>query len=168
MFEHLAQFPKVLVVGPQRSGTRIAAKCIAHDTGHRYADEKELGGGDDVMKATALLCNDEKVVLQAPGLTHCCDTWRDSVCVVMVRREMSDIVRSQERINWHCEEKELAKYGMAFEPFLPGTAAQAKYQAWDDYQRRYIAHWTEIQYEDLRAHPLWVDNREGWAWDMTE
>jgi hypothetical protein len=166
MFEHLAQFPKILVVGPQRSGTRIAAKCIAHDTGHRYADEKELGGGDDLDKARAVLGSDEKLVLQAPGLTYCCSGWGDSVCVVMVRRDVTQIVCSQNRIGWRCEDTELAKYNR--EPAqVAGAAALTKYQRWEDHQRAKIAHWTEIQYEDLRAHPLWVDNREGWAWDRT-
>ena len=42
MFEYLKEFPVVLVTGPQRSGTRICAKMIAHDTGHRFVDEREI------------------------------------------------------------------------------------------------------------------------------
>jgi hypothetical protein len=42
MFEHLAVHSKIVVTGPQRSGTRIASQMIASDTGHEFVDEVDF------------------------------------------------------------------------------------------------------------------------------
>ena len=47
VFEHLLNFAVVLVSGPQRSGTTICAKMIAHDTGHTYIPESEYQFHDE-------------------------------------------------------------------------------------------------------------------------
>jgi hypothetical protein len=44
VFEHLAVHRKILVTGSFRSGTTIAGKMIAHDTGHCYLDESAFIG----------------------------------------------------------------------------------------------------------------------------
>ena len=42
MFAELKKFKKIIVSGPQRSGTRICGKIIAHDLDYRYCDESYL------------------------------------------------------------------------------------------------------------------------------
>jgi len=39
MFKYLTKYNHILVTGPQRSGTTIAAKMIAKDTRHKYIKE---------------------------------------------------------------------------------------------------------------------------------
>ena len=63
--EQLKKFSKILVTGPQRSGTTITANIIAKELGYKYYDERDVG----VRSATALfkvLSKDERLVVQGP------------------------------------------------------------------------------------------------------
>ena len=67
MFEHLEKFPRILVTGPQRSGTRIAATMIAEDTGHWFVGEEGIGV-DSLNRLWRTLVTGRDVVIQAPCL----------------------------------------------------------------------------------------------------
>src|SRR5579875_68345 len=69
MFEHLAVHPMIVVTGPQRSGTRIAARMIAADTGHRFVDETEFLIKDEArFRALFRSPGGEAFVVQAPHM----------------------------------------------------------------------------------------------------
>lgn len=177
--------PAVLVTGPQRSGTRIAAKMVAADLGYTYHDETEVGIGN-VHKAIRLFKR-TGVVVHAPGL---CDVshllWDVRLCpvkvvVVVVRRPLSEILASCKRISWN-EHGERMRYWdrPEFHPYLTDDAhvAQWKYDVLDGYQRPVMQAMTRgstlpsiltVDYHDLSAHPLWFpkEEREGWDWDRT-
>lgn len=153
MFKHLSRYDRIMVTGPQRAGTTIAARIIAHDTGFEYIDEERIGI-DNVELFTSL----QKLnhfVLQAPALAHIADSFNG--LVVFMIRPVEDIIKSQTRINWPAEHIELAKYGAP-----TGPIAAVKYGAWEA-QKIIIKDWMELKYEDLKGHGFFVNNRENFG-----
>jgi hypothetical protein len=153
MFEYMAIHSRIVVTGPQRSGTTIAAKMIAHDTGHRYVDEAEFAVYD-VEKWEAIAREEDRVVVQCPHMLKVIvDSLPPDIFVVLMRRNLEDIHNSQRRIDWECRFKgntrELAMFGL-----VEGDSAQLKYDHWDSSQKP--ANFVEIDYESLRNHPLYV------------
>ena len=144
------------MTGPQRAGTTICAKMIAADTGHEYIDENEYGPHNKTMWLHTITCY-ENIVIHCPAMCrHVHEV--GSVFVVMVYRNVANVVNSQERILWGSanEALELARYGARAEPPI----AAVKYDFWRRFQRTVITNWLEVEYENLAAHPLWVDERE--------
>ena len=164
MFKGYRLFNIILVTGPQRSGTRIAARCIAADTGHQYIDEQEFGVHDKA-RFDALIATRKNVVIQCPGMAHIIQTYgaRDDVLIIFMLRELHEIQASEERIDWQGNSHELGKYKQK-----EGRAATFKYAYWLTHQRRKIKSWREIDYATLVGHPLWVasENRTGFAADQ--
>jgi hypothetical protein len=90
---------RIVVTGPQRSGTTIAARMIANDTGHRYVDEVDFGVYD--VEAWRRTLEDECVVVQCPHmLKTILDAPPPDVYVVLMRRDINEIHASEERIGW--------------------------------------------------------------------
>jgi hypothetical protein len=163
--EFLNKFKYILVTGPQRSGTRIAAKIIAHDVGHRYVDETEIHT-DSLYTLVWLLSGDERVVVQCPALSRYVHFFgdRDDVLIVWMVRARWDIKASQERIGWEWELLEQFRYDTT------RPIAQAKHRYWAFTQRPVIKHWYEVHYEKLSDHPLWVpkERRADFTFNQTE
>jgi hypothetical protein len=152
MFEQLAAHRRILVTGPQRSGTTIASQMIALDTGHRCIDESEFGVYD-VAAWRALLQLDD-VVIQCPHmLKFILDDPREDVLVVLMRRDLAAIHASERRIRWEeihrGNSAELAAFGLA-----EGSSAEIKYAYWAASARP--PHYLELHYDTLREHPLYV------------
>ena len=161
MFEHLNQFKKILVSGPQRSGTTICAQMIARDLGYRYFDEMEFEV-DNVRRIFAAVDSLDRIVVQCPGLAA--SLWMFShpdILVVFMMRDVAEIIASQNRPIYESspdriwstahEPVELMKYGR-----LSGVISQVKYEGWAA-QKPYIRNTLEIPYSSLAAHPMWVD-----------
>jgi hypothetical protein len=115
LFEHLACYSRIVVTGPQRSGTRITTKMIAADTGHTFVDEVELGVDDDAT--FRLVLQRSNVVLQAPGLLKVIvDDPPTGIFVVLMRRDLERVHASEDRVAWesqiHGNSSELAKFGL--------------------------------------------------------
>jgi len=161
MFEHMQAFKKIIVTGPQRSGTTITAKMIAADTGHDYIDEDDIGI-KSMERMRAVIKNDRRVVVHCPALCRHVHEFggRDDTAVVIVRRPIPDIVASQKRIGWPAEKEELGRYGIE-----SGIISKVKYRYWDNHQKANIKHPVEVTYASLKKHPLWVpkQKRVGWG-----
>jgi hypothetical protein len=160
MFEHLAYFDVILVTGPQRSGTTICAKMVAEDTGHTLVDESEYGVHDEahwqqIVEGGGL------IVVHCPAMCHKVHQFAKEiwVAVIFLRRELQEIIASQERINWTQREepRELAKYGAEY-----GPIALVKYDFWERVQRDQFPadRRLEVEYESLAEHPLWIPAEE--------
>ncbi|MGH9105582.1 MAG: hypothetical protein ACRDZX_07040 [Acidimicrobiales bacterium] len=152
MFEHLAAHPKIVVTGPQRSGTRIAARMIAADTGHGFIDETEFLIKDSGLFREVL--RRDRVVVQAPHmLKDVVDDPPPGIFVVLMRRDLERIHASERRIRWAEDlggnKTELGKFGLT-----EGDPAALKYTYWDAHGKR--VPYLELEYESLRAHPLFV------------
>lgn len=180
--------PAVMVTGPQRSGTRIAAKMAAVDLGYCFADEREIQVGK-LRQAVEVLVSGAHmgggVVLHAPAL--CAEShllWDRNLCpvrvaVVVVIRDLNEIAASCRHLKWSAT-GEINKYRgrPEFAPYLISGAhvAQWKYDVLQLYQRPLIrtlvgeGYYYSVGYRDLKHHDLWVPDHErvGWEWDQTE
>lgn len=156
MFEQLATHPRIVVTGPQRSGTRIAAKMIAADTGHVFVDEMEYAIKD--VQAFRQVLRRENIVAQSPHmLKDLVDDPPAGIFVVLMRRDLEQIHASERRIRWAevfgGNVTELAKFGLT-----EGDPATVKYDYWDSHPKS--VPFLELDYESLRSHPLWVAEEE--------
>ena len=151
MFEKLKKFDKILVTGPQRSGTAICATMIAHDTDKKLYLEGAVNI-DHLPLLRKMMESKEKFVLQIPALCHICHIFgkREDTVIIMVKRPVKDIIASQKRIGWPWEEHELSKYGMTH-----GIISDVKYRFWKG-QKKDCANTFEINYRSLSRHPLWI------------
>lgn len=156
MFESLKKYSQIFVTGPQRSGTTIASKMIAADTGFKYVDEFKFGVCNQQI-IRELIRTTSQNVIQCPGLCrHIHEIADDTMAVILMCRSIEDIIASQTRIDWKCEKMELMKYRQD-ERFNLSTIAEIKYKFWDDVQKSRIKNAIELQYEFISGHPLWVE-----------
>jgi len=144
-------FNKIVVTGPQRSGTRIGARVIQADTGLEYIDETKLNI-DRLTTLWNLMHSQRRFVVQCPALCRYVHMFSaDDVLVVMMWRALEDIQASRARIGWKGNRVELARYDLH-----EGDSAEAKYVFWQAYQRQMVMHALDLEYESLSVHPLWV------------
>ena len=149
MFEYLRKYNKILVTGPQRSGTRIAAKAIALDTGYTYIDEKEFKVSN--LNQLREILKKDKIVIQCPGVSAWIQKFSsEDTLIIFMKRDTEDILASQKRINWQ-QKTEVSKYNRS-----GGIICLIKYDEWERQQRPIIKHWLELEYESLAKHPLWI------------
>jgi len=173
----LRKFKKVIVTGPQRSGTTIAGKMIAGDLSYRYVDEGFHSVGSNIGLLTNFLSDKEKIVVQCPILAFQAHNMPPGWAVVFMRRNVDDIHRSQKRINWEWDEAEKKQYKKLFAEERPGVnidfnrrISAIKYIFWDSYQKSRVKNKFEIAYESLSTHPMWLskDQRKGFGAKQTE
>lgn len=157
MFENLKKYTAILVSGPQRSGTRICAKIIAQDTGHKYVDENNIKV-DNLDMLKDILNTRENVVVQCPAVSAYLEEFSaNDVLIIFMRRDVNDIIASQNRIGWGVgnERGEFNKYKDKFGA-TQAPVSKVKYKYWEKEQRDKIKNWKEIEYESLSKHELWI------------
>jgi len=163
MFNALKEFNNIIVSGPQRSGTRIGAKIIAHDTGKKYIDEADLNFHD--FRLLNYYLNKGNIVVQCPGLCHMLHfIIREDTLIIIMRRSIEDIMLSESR-KWSSDSRklELVKYG-----YSSGIISTIKYDFWDSYQKPILgAHARSINYDQLKDHPMFVSDRKSFLWNQT-
>ena len=159
----VSKYNALLVTGAQRSGTTIAAHILAHELGYRYVDEDAIDI-DNQYKALDVL-KQGKVVLQAPALCHIAHnfTKRLNYCVVLMRRPIEDILKSENRINWRTAYSgmnllvEQKKYAEQFGMYGENIAA-IKYFCFENFQK-HLCDNVELDYDSLKTHPMFKDER---------
>jgi hypothetical protein len=162
MFGNLLKHKRILVSGPQRSGTRIASQMIAADTGYAYFDELAIGFSDQ-KKVKELLAFQSRFVLHCPSLSPALASLSDYLtAIVFMMRPVDEIIRSQNRIGWPDEPHQRMLCNVPASDTRP--IAEIKQSIWK-VQRQIIHHPYEIRYADLRAHPMWLneEQRKGFA-----
>jgi hypothetical protein len=165
MFEHLKKHRVILVTGPHRSGTTIAARMIAADTGHDFVIEDEIGFSKVQQLALFIQAEYGPLVIQCPFLLpnihHLGEIasvdW-DETCVVMMHRYRKDIEASEEK----AKRVDFKMLGHA-QKRLYGEQSQrhvsdVKYEGWQ-LQQPTLLHTLDVGYPSLADHPLWVENR---------
>lgn len=158
MFEHLRQYDAIVVTGMQRSGTTLAARIIAHDTGHIYVDEDDYGTKDVGMWVSLVTEQSWGHVIHSPAMSRYLErvSGYEDVFVVWVTRPCEEVARSAERIGWNPAE-EGAKYGLSGS-ITTGQVCEEKRRYWRCCQRTLFGrNYTEVAYEAFKAHPLWVE-----------
>ncbi len=164
MFESLKEFSNIVVSGPQRSGTRIAAKIVAADTEKLYIDEKDINFHD--IRLLQYYLNQGNVVIQCPGLCHLLHyIVEESTLTIMVRRSIEAIISSEYR-SWSEQARkiELHKYG-----YSEGVISRIKYDFWNKVQKPSLGERArEINFNNLESHRLFIKDRKNFRWDQTE
>jgi len=152
MFDKFEGYKQILVTGPQRSGTRIAAKMIAHTLGHEYVDEGRIHADSIYTLYHDILQTDRRVVVQCPALCYAVPqlvSRFDGVCGVFMLRKLTDIAKSEKRVGWDYGWLEKIHYGNTW-----GPIADIKERAW--FTGFLKSNLFSLEYESLRFHPLWV------------
>lgn len=139
--------PPIIVTGCQRSGTRITARILAHDFDLEYVDELEVDfyhlQPNTVVQSPLALHGYLQAYYTYPGIHF-----------VGVLRDPAEIIASMKRINW-----------------LKGDVND-----WDSFLQHYVGHqqrlwkqltkelpqeaWSEIDYDSLKTHPLFVQQQD--------
>lgn len=164
MYETLKEFNNIVVSGPQRSGTRIAAKILASETNKEYIDEKFINFHD--FRLLNYYLHQSLCVIQCPGLCHKLHEITDNnTLVIFIVRPTEEILASESR-SWTDNSRfiELAKYG-----YTSGIISDIKYSYWKKVQKSILKDLgREIRYHALEEHPLFIKDRKNFRWDQTE
>ena len=150
-YPEFRKFQKFVIVGVQRSGTRIAARIVAEDMGVPFIKS------EDVPSFGALLRHLHKgpCAIHAPHCTHCIHTMNmDDVLVVRVVRDPKEVRASMKRVGWGGEWDERALMPEPYRSEKDFIAAKAMF--WAD-EQAHLVHNVTIDYEDLKDHALFVD-----------
>lgn len=154
----LAGHKHVLVTGPQRSGTTIAAEVLAAGLGRPCVREEEVGVArlDLLFERLA----GPACVVQAPALAAACHHWPGAV--VFLVRDPAEVGASRRRVGW--AEHAGAPY---LRDDLDGRAAvEFAYHAWRRFQQPALCgRGFGLDYRSLEGHRLWVpdDRRRGFG-----
>jgi len=168
VFAELKKHRVILVTGPHRSGTTICAKMIAHDTGHDFVIEDEIGFGDLRKLSSFVHSNYSPVVIQCPFLTHIIDELNYAIdldysdtLVVMMHRYLPDIILSEtkSKVDFNAVGENTRR---AYRDESDAHPSDIKYKLWE-YQCAVIPNAIDVGYESLKEHPLWIEDRS----DMT-
>ena len=164
MFETLKEFSNIVISGPQRSGTRIAARIVAEDAKKIYVDEKDLNYHD--FRLLEWYLDRGNVVIQCPGLCHLLHRiTTPSTLIIMTIRPIEEIQASEVRC-WSDQSKliELYKYG-----YSNGVISRIKYDFWNNHQKPILNERArEINYQSLERHSLFIKDRKNFRWDQTQ
>lgn len=166
MFQDLKKFNKIFVTGLARSGTRIATRMIAHDTGKTFIDETEWGIVD-IPKLEHHNKYRDNFVVHAVCAYFCMHKFTaEDTLVVFVKRDLADIKKSWERIR--TDDLDTQKILWKNPPKEATLPMEDRLALWD-IERNRIINLMEINYEDLKDHPMWLDKekRQGFFWHQT-
>jgi DNA polymerase III delta prime subunit len=161
MFEHLKDHDVILVTGPIRSGTCLAAKCVAHDTGKEFIPEEAHGFKRWTLLQTILKTTHNAVIhgpLQCRHLEKIAAEFPNVVPVFMLRNPL-EIVASERRIRKVRIQWVRDRY---LDRLLPkgSQPCLGDIVAWLLYQRHLFENYVELRYETLKAHALWVPDQK--------
>jgi hypothetical protein len=143
---------KMVISGPQRSGTMITSKMLAKDLKIQRLDEMDFNTYD-FNKFKSILDTKKEFVIQAPTMSAYLHLF--PYTIVYMRRNLQDILRSQKRIDWdQFEQLERDRY---FD-HTRRPSAVIKTEAWEGFQRIDLGERAfDLDYESLKSHPMWVD-----------
>lgn len=147
----LSPFSRVVVTGPQRSGTRITSKMIAYDLDRPWVQEEEFGVDDVVRFCTHIY--QTPCVIQAPAVSYMVHgLTRKDVAVVFMRRPLQEILESERRIRWSHGDYELTKNFRR-----EGHPALAKEKNWE-FQRFLLGTRAfDMHFSELVGHEMYVE-----------
>ena len=170
-------YKRIIIVGPQRSGTTFTSQALANTLNFRNVDENEFSVRDinmfrDIMKQ-------ENIVIQAPAMTCRIQALvgKDDL-VVFMSRKWSDIVKGVHRknrslSNWILMETmfDVERYyfneydntaGKFFDKHVNKNSyyLDAYYNMWKHYQSKIIPNCITLKYESMKNHPMWLDKSQ--------
>lgn len=149
-------YKKIVVTGPQRSGTTIAAKIIAAELNYQLIME-ETFREDNLIDFTASIIENEFCVIQAPALASIIHLLKKpEIAVVFMMRPVEDIIASESRINW-LDKHDSVEKNKYFRFDSPEPISLLKQSVWKTYQKNMLKERAfELEYNSLQTHSLWV------------
>jgi hypothetical protein len=84
------------------------------------------------------------------------------VIPVVCRRSVEDIIASQRRINWGSREEGFERHHLAIPKTDQRPIAEIKYEMWDANKYGY-KHFIDVNYDELRKHPLFAQERSNFG-----
>lgn len=156
IIDRLRSFNRIIVSGPQRSGTTFMCYVLMEEFGF---DRAQMPFNH--FQTARQMLSAERCLVHGPGVSR----WlielsqEFGAAVVFMHRPIGDIVRSQKRINWGQEDRELVIYGAY--PHHSETRkpriADVKYAYWKEWQRDRISNVVEVEYDSMSDHRLWLE-----------
>lgn len=167
-------YKRIIITGPQRSGTTFTAKAIAASLGYRFVDEAEFGTNDFNRFKDKL--TEERIVVQAPAMSsriHMAVGYDD--LVVFMSRKWSDIIKSVYKKNgrlsnwifqdtmYELEKSHIVKVdpniNQVYDKVVDKNSYYLNcfYSLWKYYISRLIPNCIALDYESMKKHPLWVN-----------
>ena len=138
----------IFVIGPQRSGTRLASYIIARESGREFIDELDYNidiPPNSVVQAPFLL----KVVLELSFI------FPKAQFAFMYRNPL-DIIQSMERIQWYKDYTDHPDFYKAYVDHCYTYIEQLKEELPPE-------RWFNIYYESLVQDPLFVTDRSAFT-----
>jgi SAM-dependent methyltransferase len=160
LIKKLKGYEKIIVSGPQRTGTTYCAQELARDLfNNKRIDEGSFHICNE--KEFMAFLQSKNVVIQAPGMTHLLHRIpkMKSLIIIFMYRSQDDINKSEDRIGWGPPEfeREKKKYlaeGFNVEKFSRNSAM--KYSTWET-QKPFIKNeFIEVEYDVLKYTPGFV------------
>jgi hypothetical protein len=155
LLKELKKFDKVVVSGPQRSGTTIAMKQIAVDLGYRPVKEESFFASN--LMGFFYCLQEKKIVIQAPAMSYILgELCEPDTAVVFMLRDYEEIKKSEKRVNWDQAMSEANKYFSYDEAGI----SELKYKIWSEFQKPKLKDRAfELNYDELVSLPLYVKQR---------
>jgi hypothetical protein len=116
LLDKLKKFSKIIVTGPQRSGTTYMSYILSKDLHYEHIDEVKYRSGTKPSTQFFIeRLNKKNIVIQAPTQTHILHKLKNDsdMIILWMNRSDEDIIKSEDRIGWHkkCfKTEELPKY----------------------------------------------------------
>lgn len=146
-FDQIKKHTKILVTGPQRSGTTITAYMLAKKLGYKFLTEEAIRVSRvDLM--FNLFNEQDCFVLQAPCMSSVCQWIKpiEGACVVFMIRNLHEVHNSMARISWNLAEDELKRYFTDASDVVHTT-----YHVWDKFQKPFLKEkGIEVRYEEIQ------------------
>ena len=180
-------YKRIIVVGPQRSGTTFTSIALANTLNFRNVDEIEFGV--DKVDRFRDIIKQENIVVQAPAMTCRIQSLvgKDDL-VVFMKRKWSDILKGLYKKNGKLSnfifmwvmfdydkyrfseyDKEASK---AFDKYvnIESSYLNSYYNMWKHYQSKLIPNCITLEYESMKTHPMWLnkDQRKDFTDKQTE
>lgn len=164
---------KIVVTGPQRSGSTFTAKTLGSDLSFLFVDESDLNCvGFDIEKVASLLLNYDKIVVHCPPVSHFIHHLKfiSKLAIIFMYRDVNEIISSQNRICWNdTEEINSLKIIMKKElshinPDYNLPISVLKYWLWENYQIHQLVNYGtpvyNLQYDSLKIHPKYIQKND--------
>ena len=138
----------IFVIGPQRSGTRLASHIIARQTGREFVDELEYNldiSMNSVIQAPFLL----KAVIELSFIFP-------TAQFAFMYRDKQDIIKSMERIEWYKDYTDHPDFYSTFIADCYNYINNLKNVLPEE-------RWFDIHYESLIHNPLFVKDRSNFT-----
>ena len=138
----------IIVTGPQRAGSRIAANILAQEMGGVFIDELEYRlplPNNAVVQAPFLLKATIELSYMIPNVKF-----------AFMYRSPMDIVSSMERIEWYQDYTTDLNFYTTYVKHCYEYIELLKRTLQKD-------QWFDIQYDSLKTHPLFVQDRTGFT-----